>query len=231
MAEILFLSALLISSMKIQLSATWEEQQQPPWLHEGFYEGFMEASWRLLFHEAAAQGKNRNKTRGNNTQHIELLSCMTDRHTKNMCAGILTWGWSRRTCKNFAQGLVQEGGEKIANWVWSASFMLVSSCHKTNLMTNLDADHLHITCVELYVIVHVPNGLPLGFVRTTALAPPPPCMHCQTPHLFKTTTRSSLTNEKQQIEEEKGTADWRWRRTRRGSNRWSKQAWALIFRV
>jgi hypothetical protein len=32
-------------------------------------------------------------------------------------------------------------------------------------------------------------------------------MHCQTPHLFKTTTRSSLTKEKQQIEEEKGTAD------------------------
>ncbi len=77
-----------------------------------------------------------------------------------------------------AQGLVQEGGKKIANWVWSASFMLVSSCHKTNLMTNLDADHLHITCVELYVIVHVPNGLPLGFLRTTALAPPPRPLAC-----------------------------------------------------
>lgn len=152
MAEKVFLSALLISSMKIQLSATWEE-------HLGFMKAFMKASWRLLFHEAAAQGKNRNKTRGNNNQHIELLSCMTDRHTENMCAGILTWGWSRRTCKNFAQGLVQEGGGKIANWVWSASFMLVSSCHKTNLMRNLDADHLHVTCVELYVIVHVPNGL------------------------------------------------------------------------
>jgi hypothetical protein len=78
-------------------------------------------------------------------------------------------------------------------------------------MTNLDADHLHITCVELYVIVHVPNGLPLGFLRTTALAPPPPCMHCQTPHLFKTTTTStttsSLTKEKRQIEEEKGAAN------------------------
>jgi hypothetical protein len=39
-------------------------------------------------------------------------------------------------------------------------------------MTNLDADRLQITCVELYVIVHFPNGLPLGFLRTTALAPP-----------------------------------------------------------
>jgi hypothetical protein len=79
-------------------------------------------------------------------------------------------------------------------------------------MTNLDADHLHITCVELYVIVHVPNGLPLGFLRTTTLAPPLPCMHCQTPYLFKTTTtttttRSSLTKEKQQIEAEKGAAN------------------------
>jgi hypothetical protein len=76
-------------------------------------------------------------------------------------------------------------------------------------MTNLDADHLHITCVELYVIVHVPNGLPLGFLRTTALAPPPPCMHCQTPQIFKTTTTttSSLTKEKQQFEEEKGAAN------------------------
>jgi hypothetical protein len=27
--------------MKIQLSATWEEQQQPTWLLEGFYEGFV----------------------------------------------------------------------------------------------------------------------------------------------------------------------------------------------
>jgi hypothetical protein len=31
--------------MKIQLSATWEEQQQPPWLHEGFYEGFVKTSF------------------------------------------------------------------------------------------------------------------------------------------------------------------------------------------
>ncbi len=73
---------------------------------------FMKALWRLLFHEAAEQGKNRNKTRGNHNQHIELLSCMTDRHTENMCAGILTWGWSRRTCNFFAQGLVHEGGGK-----------------------------------------------------------------------------------------------------------------------
>jgi hypothetical protein len=37
MAEKVFLSALLISSMKIQLSATWEE-------HLGFMKAFMKAS-------------------------------------------------------------------------------------------------------------------------------------------------------------------------------------------
>jgi hypothetical protein len=42
-----------------------------------------------------------------------------------------------------------------------------------------------------------------------------------------------LTKEKRQIEEEKGAANWTWRKRRGGSNRWSKQAWALTlgFRV
>lgn len=157
----------------------------------------------------------------------------TDRHTENMWAGILTWGWSRRTCNFFAQGLVHEGGKK------NRQLGVVCFIHAGKLVpqNKLDdkpwcwsfAHHMRGAVCDC----PCPKWSSLGIPTHHGTSSPPPCMHSQTPQIFKTkTTTSSLTKEKQQIEEEKGAANWTWRRRREGgSNRWSKQAWAFIFRV